>query len=63
MEEKDMMCRIPVKGCMVKTPDGDWVLDEGRSTWADIPADVIARKLIEGYGLDAIRKGAEASDL
>ena len=27
---------------------------------ADIPADVIARKLIEGFGLDAILKEADA---
>ena len=41
------MCHIPVTGCMVKNPvTGEWELDEERSTWADIPADVIARKLI-----------------
>lgn len=45
------MCHIPVTGCMVKNPvTGEWELDEERSTWADIPADVIARKLIEGFG-------------
>lgn len=60
VDEKDMMCRIPVMGRMVKTPDGDWVLDAEGSIWADIPADVIARKLIEGFGMDAILKGADS---
>ena len=55
------MCRIPVVGCMTKDPlSGEWELDEDRSTWADIPADVIARVLIQGFGLDAITKGADA---
>ena len=63
MAEKDTMCRIPGSGYMVKTPEGDWVLDEKQSAWADIPADMIARILIEGYGLDAIRKGADTSDI
>lgn len=55
------MCRIPVVGYMVKNPaTGEWELNEERSTWADIPADVIARKLIEGFGLDAILKGDKA---
>ena len=55
------MCYIPVTGCMVKNPlTGEWELDAERSTWADIPADVIARKLIEGFGLDAILKGVDA---
>ena len=54
------MCRIPVVGCMVKNPiTGKWELDEERSTWADIPAEVIAGKLIEGFGLDAILKGSD----
>ena len=55
------MCRIPVTGCMVKNSlTGEWELDADRSTWADIPADVIARELIQGCGLDAITKGAGA---
>lgn len=55
------MCRIPVVGCMKKNPlTGEWELDEERSIWADIPADAIARKLIEGFGLDAILKGVDA---
>ena len=55
------MCRIPVTRCMVKNSlTGEWELDPDRSTWADIPADVIARVLIQGFGLDAIMKGADA---
>ena len=52
------MCRIPVTGCMVKNSlTGEWELDADRSTWADIPADVIARVLIQGFGLDESRRG------
>ena len=55
------MCRNPVVRSMIKNPvTGEWELDAERSTWADIPADAIARKLIEGFGLDAILKGADA---
>ena len=44
---------------MTKDPlTGEWELDEDHSTWADIPADAIARVLIQGFGLDAITKGA-----
>ena len=46
---------------MTKDPlTGEWELDEDHSTWADIPADAIARVLIQGFGLDAITKGAGA---
>lgn len=44
------MCRIPVVGYMVKGDDGEYHLDEERSTWADIPADDIARFFIEKLG-------------
>ena len=55
------MCHIPVTGCMVKNPlTGERKKEAERYTWADIPADAIARKLIEGFGLDAILKGADA---
>ena len=55
------MCRIPDVDCMKKNPlTGEWELDVDRSTWADIPADAIARVLIQGFGLDAITKGADA---
>lgn len=48
------MCRIPVVGHMVKGEDGRYHLDEAGSTWADIPADTIARFLLEKFGYDAI---------
>lgn len=44
------MCRIPVVGYMVMGDDGEYHLDAERSTWADIPADDIARFLIEKLG-------------
>lgn len=53
-------CRIPIVGHMTKGPDGQYHLDEASSTWADIPADAIARFLIEHCGADAIF-GEEAS--
>lgn len=56
----DNLCHIPVIGYMVPGPDGNYHLDEERSTWADIPADTIARFLIEKCGADAIFGGEEA---
>lgn len=52
-----MMCRIPVKATY-EIINGEPVMVAAE--WADIPADVIARKLIEGFGLDAILKGADS---
>lgn len=55
------LCRIPIKATMVKNPvTGEWEMDAAQTVWADIPADVIARKLISGFGLDAILKGGDA---
>lgn len=51
------MCRIPVVGCMVKGDDGEYYLDEARSQWADIPADDIAKFLIEKLGPGFWEKG------
>lgn len=42
---------VPVIGHMVKGEDGNFHLDPERSTFADIPADDIARFLIERFGL------------
>ena len=53
----DTVCRIPVVGCVTKGPDGQYHLDEEASTWADIPADAIARFLIERCGADVIFGG------
>ncbi len=50
-------CHIPVSGYMVRQPDGSFALDPERSTYADIPADTIARFLIEKLGLDAKEGG------
>lgn len=54
MKQDEPMCRIPVVGHMVKGEDGNYHLDEAGSTWADIPADVIARFLLEKFGHEAI---------
>lgn len=47
-------CRIPVIGHMVMGEDGHYHLDEAGSTWADIPADTIARFFLEKFGHDVI---------
>lgn len=46
------MCRIPVKATMQYVNGVMTMVD---AVWADIPADVIARFLIEKFGLDAER--------
>lgn len=57
----DNLCRVPIIAVFSKDPEtGESFLDEEKSTWADIPADVIARKLIEGFGLDL--KGGDADE-
>jgi len=43
-------CHVPVSGYMVRQPDGTYQLDPGRSTYADIPADSIARFLLDRLG-------------
>lgn len=43
-------CHIPVVGYMVQDENGNWHMDKERSQWADIPADAIARYLIEHMG-------------
>lgn len=49
MEEKEAMCRIPVRATMQRI-NGKMVMTDAE--WADIPADLIARFLIEKFGLD-----------
>ena len=56
--ENESMCRVPVVGCMVMGADGEYHLNKDRSEWADIPADTIARFLLEKFGKDVIFKGA-----
>lgn len=58
MQKNDIVCcHIPVTGYMVRQPDGTYQLDPERSTYADIPADTIARFLIAKMGLDAKEGG------
>ena len=49
-ESRGAMCRIPVKATM-QYVNGKMVMTD--AVWADIPADTIARFLIEKFGLDA----------
>ena len=51
-ESNGAMCRIPVKATMQYVNGVMTMVD---AVWADIPADVIARFLIEKFGLDAER--------
>lgn len=59
----DNLCRIPVVGHMVEGADGRYHLDEAGSTWADVPADAIARFLLERCGADVIFNGEEAGPI
>ncbi len=43
-------CHVPVSARMVRQEDGTYALDPERSTYADIPADTIARFLLERLG-------------
>ena len=51
---QENVCKIPIIGHMTKGPDGRYRLDEATSTWAEIPATVIARFLVERCGVDTI---------
>lgn len=51
-ESSGAMCRIPVKATM-QYVNGKMVMTD--AVWADIPADAIARFLIEKFGLDVER--------
>ena len=50
-------CRIPVVGYMEMGADGEYHLNQEKSKWADIPADDIARFLIEKFGRESIFGG------
>lgn len=52
MNDNNAMCRIPVRTTMQRV-NGEMVMTAAE--WADIPADLIARFLIEQFGLDAER--------
>lgn len=51
MEKNDNMCRIPVQATF-RIIDGKPVMVSAE--WADIPADVIARFLIERSGITPV---------
>lgn len=46
---------------MVKGPDGTYHLDKAGSTWADIPAEDIARYLVDRCGADVVFGDREAN--
>ena len=52
MDNEKAMCRIPITAKMQRV-NGEMVMVSAE--WADIPADAIARFLIEKFGLDAER--------
>lgn len=52
--DKDNMCRIPVNATY-RIVDGEPVLVNAE--YRDIPADVIARFIIEKFGITPIHKG------
>ncbi len=47
MQEQLMCYHVPIRGYLVRQPDGSYELDPERSTYADIPAEDIARFLVE----------------
>ena len=59
MQERLMCYHVPIRGYLVEQPDGSYELDPERSTYADIPADAIARFLIEKLAPGALKKGVE----
>jgi hypothetical protein len=50
------MCRIPIRATMQYV---NGVMTMVNAEWADIPADAIARFLIEKFGLETERDKAE----
>lgn len=61
MQEQPMCRHVPIRGYLVRQPDSSYKLDPARSTYADIPADDIARFLIEKLAPGALTKGGEKS--
>lgn len=49
-KNSSIYCHVPVSGYMVRQLDGTYQLDPERSTFVDIPADTIARFLLERLG-------------
>ena len=56
MEDNKTMCRIPVQATMRKIGD-DWEMVNAE--WADIPADVIARFLLQHKGITPVLEGGD----
>lgn len=54
--ENDNICRIPVNATM-KEIDGKMQMID--ADWADIPADIIARFLIQKFGITPIFGGGD----
>lgn len=50
------MCRIPVSATFTLMKGSDELI-MAKAEWADIPADTIARFLLEKFGADAIFRG------
>lgn len=59
MQEQLMCYHVPIRGYLVEQPDGSYELDPERSTYADIPADAIARFLIEKLAPGALSPGGD----
>ena len=56
-EEKETMCRIPISATF-RIVDGEAVMTEAE--YRDIPADAIARYLIEKVGITPIFGGGDS---
>jgi len=54
----DTTCTIPVRATMSRQPDGTYAMTN--AVYADIPADYIARMLIEAFGGVPVLNGGEA---
>ena len=59
MQEKIMCRHVPIRGYLVQQPDGSFELDPERSAYADIPAEDIARFLIERLAPGMLEKKKE----
>lgn len=57
LKQESVYCHVPVSGYMVRQPDGSYEIDPGRSVYADIPADTIARFLLDRLGTNFSERG------
>ena len=58
MQQNDNICKIPIKATY-RIVDGEAVMVAAE--YADIPADAIARFLIDKLGVDAIFNGGDSN--